>query len=96
MKKFVLLYTGTVEPTQEVMEGWTKWFTVLGDRVVDSGNPFGPGKEMTKTGSKTLPQDKEAIAGYSIINAESIEEVEKLAKDCPIVTSIKVYEAMPM
>jgi len=78
------------------MEGWTKWFKVLGDRVVDSGNPFGPRKEITKTGSKTLPQDRETIAGYSIINAESVEEVEKFAKDCPIVTSIKVYEAMPM
>lgn len=96
MKKFVLLYVGAVEPTQEVMDGWTKWFEVLRERVVDSGNPFGPGKEITKTGTKALPQDKEAISGYTIINAQSIEEVEKLAKDCPIITSIRVYEALPM
>jgi len=96
MKKFVLLYVGAAEPTQELMEGWTKWFEVLGDRVVDSGNPFGPGKELTKNGTKDLPQNEHAIAGYTIINAESLEEVEKLAKDCPIVTSVKIYEALPM
>ncbi|MGH7204374.1 MAG: hypothetical protein ACREHC_08065 [Candidatus Levyibacteriota bacterium] len=96
MKKFVLLYIGSVEPTQEVMDGWTKWFGVLGNRVVDSGNPFGAGKEITKSGSKDLSQDAQAISGYTIINAESIEEVEKLAEQCPIVTSIRAYEALPM
>ena len=96
MKKFILLYVGSVQPSQEVMDGWIKWFELLGDRVVDSGNPFGEGKEISKTGSKTLPQDNEAIAGYTIINAQSMEEVEKLAKDCPIVTSVRVYEALPM
>jgi hypothetical protein len=96
MKKFVLMYVGMWEHTPEVMNGWTKWFEVLGDRVVDSGNPFGPGKEITKTGTIDLPQDENAIVGYTIINAQSLEEVEKLAKDCPIITSVKIYEAMPM
>lgn len=96
MKKFVLLYVGAVQPTEEVMHGWTKWFEVLGNRVVDSGNPFGQAREVTKTGNHDLPQDAQAIAGYTIINAESFEEVENLAKDCPIVTSMKIYEAMPM
>ena len=96
MKKFILLYVGSVEPSKDVMEGWTKWFGVLGGRVVDSGNPFGPGTEISKNGSKALAQDAEAISGYTIINAESIEEVEELAKECPVVTSLRVYEALPM
>ena len=96
MKKFVLLYVGMWEQTPEVMNGWKKWFEVLGNRVVDSGNPFGPGKEVTKTGTKDLPQDEQAIVGYTIINGESLEEVEKLTKDCPIITSVKIFEAMPM
>ncbi|HSW88772.1 MAG TPA: hypothetical protein VLG12_06440 [Candidatus Saccharimonadales bacterium] len=96
MKKFVLLYVGSVEPTQEVMEGWQKWFGVLGNRVVDSGNPFGAGREITKTGTHDLAQDEKAISGYTIINAESMEEVENLSKECPIVTSVKIYEAMAM
>lgn len=96
MKKFVLLYVGMWEHTPEVMGGWTKWFEVLGSRVVDSGNPFGPGKEITKTDTKVLPQDEHAIVGYTIINAESLEEVEKLVEKCPIITSVKIYEAMAM
>ncbi len=85
------------EHNPEVMGKWSKWFEVLGDRVVDSGNPFGPGKEIFESNEvKELPQDKEAIVGYTIINATSIEEVEELLKKCPIITSVKVYEAMAM
>jgi hypothetical protein len=97
MKKFILLYVGAVQPTQDVMVGWTNWFKTLGDRVVDSGNPFGPGREVSKSGTKELSFDAQAIAGYTIINAESIEEVEELvSKHCPMVTSVKLYEALPM
>ncbi len=84
------------EHNPEVMSGWQKWFEVLGDRVVDSGNPFGPGKEIMKTGTHDLPQDNQAIVGYTIINAESMEEVESLLTQCPIITSVKAYEAMAM
>ncbi|CAN5174865.1 hypothetical protein BH09PAT1_BH09PAT1_7330 [soil metagenome] len=96
MKKFILLYCGSVEPTKDTMEGWTKWFGVLGNRVVDSGNPFGEGKEYSKDGIKALPQGVDALSGYTLINAESMEEVENLVKECPIVTSVRIYEALPM
>jgi hypothetical protein len=96
MKKFVLLYVGMWKNTPDVMTSWSKWFEVLGDRVIDSGNPFGPGKEVTKNGTKDLPQDTDAIVGYTIIKGESVEEVEKLLQECPIITSVKVFEAMPM
>jgi hypothetical protein len=97
MKKFVLLYVGSVKPTHDVMDGWTKWFAALGDRVVDSGNPFGAGKEVTKSGSKDLAMDTNSIAGYTIVNAENAEEIEQLvAKECPMVTGVKIYEALPM
>ncbi len=96
MKKFVLLYVGMWEQTPEVMSSWTKWFEILGDMVVDSGNPFGPGIEITKADTKNLSQDENAIVGYTIINAESMEQVAELAKQCPIITSLKIYEAMSM
>ena len=92
----MLLYVGMWEHTPEVMNSWGKWFEVLGERVVDSGNPFGPGKEVTKTATQDLAQDEQAIVGYTIINAENMEEVEKLLEQCPIITSVKVFEAMPM
>ncbi len=98
MKKFVILYVGSVEPSQNVMDGWTKWFEVLGDRVVDSGNPFAAGVEIMKDGSKKdLPAGVDAISGYTIINAQSQEEVEEMVKnDCPTLTSVKIFEALPM
>ena len=38
----------------------------------------------------------DAMTGYSIINAEDMDEAEAIAQGCPIVASIRVYEAMSM
>ena len=96
MKKFVILCQGYQEPSKEIMDAWMKWFGSIGDKMVDSGNPFGPGREVTKTGTKDMSLDKEAISGYLIINAESMDEAEKIVRNAPIITSMRVYEAMSM
>ncbi len=96
MKKFVLLAYGYEPPTPEIMDAWNNWFEVIGDKLVDGGNPFGPGKEITHNGTKDLPHDLTAITGYLIINAESMDEALKIARGCPIITSVRVYEAMSM
>jgi hypothetical protein len=96
MKKFVFLTYGFEPPTQEIMDAWNNWFASIGDKMVDSGSPFGPGREITHTGTKELSHDLGAITGYLIINADSIDEAEKIAQDCPIITSVRVYEAMSM
>jgi hypothetical protein len=84
MKKFVLLYVGSRrQPTPDDMEKIKKWFEILGERIVDSGNPLSPGIAIAQSETKALPQDNEEVLGYSIINAESVEEIEKLSKDCP-------------
>jgi hypothetical protein len=38
----------------------------------------------------------ESITGYNIIKAESIDEAEKIAKSCPYIASLRVYEIMSM
>lgn len=96
MKKFVFLAVGYETPTKEIQDAWMQWFGLIKDHIVDGGNPFGPGMEITSGGVKQLPHDKEAITGYTIINAESMEEAVKLAESCPIITGIRVYEAMSM
>ena len=96
MKKFVLLHYGYETPTQEIMDAWGNWFASIGEKIVDNCGPFGPGREITHNGTKELPLDKEAVTGYSIINADNIDEAEKIAKDCPMVTGVRVYEAMSM
>lgn len=34
----------------------------------------------------------ESITGYSIINAESFNEAENIARDNPFIASVRVYE----
>ncbi len=38
----------------------------------------------------------DSITGYSIINAESLDEAEKIAQGNPFIASIRVYEIMAM
>ena len=94
MVRFMLLATGFEMPTQEIMDAWMKWFESIKDHIADGGSPFGPGRELTRTGTKDLPRDKGAITGYLIINVKDIEEAERLVKECPIITSVRIYEAM--
>jgi hypothetical protein len=96
MKKFVLLCYGFETPTDAIMQAWQNWFASIGDRMVDSGNPFRAGREITHTGTTELPVDRQAITAYMIINADNMDEAEKIAKACPIITSIRVYEAVTM
>ena len=96
MKQFVLLSVGYDNPTKEIVDTWMKWFADIKVSIVDGGNPFGAGMEVTSTEVKQLPHDKEAITGYTIINAESMHEAVKIAQSCPSITAMRVYEAMAM
>ena len=91
MKKFLLLHYGFEKPTSEIMNAWNKWFASIADKVVEQGG-FSGGREISKDGTKELPWDKECITGFNIIQAESLEAAEKIAKDNPFITSIRVYE----
>jgi len=96
VKKFLMLYYGYEEPTPEVMDAWQRWFATVGDRFVDSGNPLGNCLEVTKIGSREISPDQGAASGYSIISAESREEAERLLEGCPMISSVRLYEAMAM
>ncbi|MBK5287709.1 MAG: hypothetical protein JJE46_04500 [Acidimicrobiia bacterium] len=96
MKKFIYLYSGTKEPTTEVRAQWEQWFAQLGPAFVDSGNPFGPGREVTATGSRELTPDLAPATGYSIVAATSMDEAEQLLEGCPVAEGVRIYEALPM
>ncbi len=98
MKKYVLLYRGARDqvPTDESTAAWIEWFTSLGDQVVDAGNPFGPGREVSADGTTEIAPGDDGVTGYTLINAHDIDEAEKIALSHPIVPSIQVFEAMPM
>lgn len=96
MKKFVIFHFGFEMPTPEIMDAWSKWFASIGDKIVDPGSPLGNGREISRSGTKELPMGLESLTGYTVINAASIDEAEKIAKSCPMITSVRVYEAMSM
>lgn len=97
MSKFVFLYKGGwPDPTPEITEAWTSWFAEIGESIVDSGNPFGASREVTEAASTDLSIGPESITGYTIVNADSIDDAERLLANCPIITSVLVMEAMSM
>ncbi len=95
MKKFVLLHYGFENPTPEIMEAWGKWFESIADITVDQGG-FGAGREISGAGTNDLPWGMESITGYNTIKADSLDDAEKIARDCPYIASIRVYEIREM
>lgn len=92
MKRFMLLHFGFETPTAEIMAAWGKWFESIADRTVEHGGFHGAAREISHGGAKDLPRGMESITGYSIINAESLDEAERIAQDNPFIASIRVYE----
>jgi len=88
----MLLHYGFEQPTPEIMAAWGKWFESIADRTVDNGGLWGAAREISRDGTKDLPMGMESITGYTVINAESIDEAEKIAGDNPFIASVRVYE----
>ena len=91
MKQFLLLHYGFEPPTPEIMQAWGTWFDLIKDRNVGQGG-FAGGREVSRSGTEDLPWSPESITGYNIIEAESLDEAEAIAKQCPFIKSIRVYE----
>ena len=89
MAKYLLLYHGggdmaqaTPEQQQQVMQAWVAWFDGLGSSVVDGGNPISRAWTVSKDGTEDNAGPNPAT-GYSVINADSMEQARILSKGCP-------------
>lgn len=91
MKQFVLMTIGFEQPTPEIMENWMKWFDSIKDKITNQMG-FMPGKEVFHDKTEDIPFDENIITGLITINAENMDEALEIAKNCPMVTSTKVYE----
>lgn len=95
MKKFVFLAHGEMGRTPEFHEAHKKWWSSIQDNVVDSGNPLFNGRNVARDGAVSeITADTAPALGYSIVQAESIDEAVALLADCPM--DMWVYEAMLM
>ena len=96
MKKYLVLFHDMWEPKPEVQDAWQAWFARIGDRIVDSGTPFGDGFEITRAGTRALTRADGPATGYSIISAASLEDAEALFTDCPYASTVRLYESKAM
>jgi hypothetical protein len=71
-------YTGT----PETKVAWEAWFTQLGDALVDPGNGVLDDRDAVGQPATGLP-----LGGYTLINAEDMEEATGLASGCPIIAA---------
>ena len=109
MKKFLVLYhwtasarqqmaSATPEQMKEGMAMWMAWASKQKAHIVDLGQPVGPGKHLPKPGA--AEDAKETIGGYSIVQANSLDEAVKAFHEHPHFHapngSISVLEIMPV
>lgn len=99
MGKYVYIYYAGDSSDAGNAEEWGAWFGQLGAKLVDGGNPFNNGGQAVSSEGVMDVKDMPAT-GYSIVNADSMEDATKIAQGCPLVTKQKgavcVYEALPM
>ena len=110
MKKFFVTYhapaealaqsaKATPEQMAEGMKPWMEWAAKCGDRLVDMGTPLMGGQKVLPDG--TSKNSEREVAGYSILQADSMEEAKALMQDHPHLAwtdgcEIEIHESMPL
>jgi hypothetical protein len=114
MKEFLLIFRMDVtseqpklspEQMQAMMKPWQDWMGGIAaqNKLVNQGNRLeGDGKVVKPNNMITngpYVEIKEAIGGYTIIRADSLEEATEIAKGCPILQNggnVEVRAIIPM
>lgn len=105
MSKFVFIYHAPMTPADTppsteqmdaVMQQWGAWAATVGDRMVDFGTPLAGGVRVSANDT-TLPSDRQ-VAGYTILEAATLDEALELARAHPHLNmpggrEIEVHEA---
>ena len=110
MRKFLVIYhapmdalaqtaNASPEETEKGMELWMQWAAKCGDRLLDMGNPLMHGQKL-QPGGGSAPSERQ-VCGYSILEAENMEEAKALLQDHPHLgwnsaCEIEVHESMPL
>ena len=109
MKKFMVIYRTSREAIEKMhdktpeemkkgMEPWMAWMEKCGDALLDMGSPLGKVQIVTSSGSE---QGSDDVGGYSILQAESMDDAVKMLEGHPHLgwaegCEINVYEMKPM
>ena len=114
MKEFLLVFrreaaAANTQPSPEQMQAsmklWQDWMGSLAaqNKLSNAGNRLAPGGKQVKAGNVVTNgpyvEIAEAIGGYTLVKADSIEEAAELSKGCPILQvggNVEVREIVPM
>lgn len=102
MPQFIFAYHGgkkpdTPEEGARMMARWATWIEDLGVAMVNPGNPVGKSKTVSAEGVADNG-GANPLAGFSLVQAGSIDAAVDMAKGCPFIEmgSIEVAEIMEM
>jgi hypothetical protein len=98
MKDFLLIFrasaagpsTASPEEMQASMQKWMDWMGGIAaqNKLIDRGNRLNPAGKVVNASHVVTDgpymEIKEAIGGYTLIRAESLEEAAEISKGCPI------------
>ena len=103
MAQYIITYLGGDQPSSPD-EGkrhfamYKQWLSSLGDAAISPANPFRNTSTVhpdgTVTGGSTI-----SMSGYTIIEADSMEQALEIARACPFLEiggTLEVSELMPM
>jgi len=109
MKKFIVTYLAPIDATwktaesspeemEKGMEAWMKWAEKCGNKLVDMGSPLGNGITLGPGGNSASSESK--IIGYSILQADNMDDARDLLKEHPHLDwnascEIELHEALP-
>ena len=104
MAKYLFVYHGGKKPETdseytEAMNAWGEWFGSMGSAIVDGGNPVGISSTVQSDGTVVANGGANPASGYSLIEAETIEDALGKAQGCPILKSggsVEVAETFDM
>lgn len=103
MAQFMIAYHGGDQPSSKEegmahQEKWKSWIEGLGDAVINPGTPFSASKIVSNVGVSE-DSDPNAMKGYAVIEADSLEAAIEIAKSDPFLAmngEIRVSEMMQM
>ena len=115
MKKFLAIYVGTPDAFEKSgwnkldpaarkaretagIKAWMDWGTVNKAAIVDQGAPLGKTK---RTAAQGVSDIRNAMSGYTIVQAESHEAAAKLFENHPHFTifpgdAVEIMECLPL
>jgi len=93
------------EQLQGMMKSWQDWMGSIAaqNKLVNQGNRLDGDGKVVKPGrvitNGPYVEIKEAIAGYTIIRAASLEEAAEISNGCPVLLvggNVEVRQIVPM